>query len=95
MVQQLAAGGREVDLLAQLLEQWQAGMVFELANLSRHRRLREMQFLGGARIAVQARNGLEDLELAQRGVFHRPAPPHAAEAKMHSNQNLKAMQMII
>ena len=47
-VEQLGAGLGQVDLLAELFEQGQAGMVLELAHLGRYRRLGQMQLLGGA-----------------------------------------------
>ncbi|MNN23508.1 hypothetical protein D3C81_1369080 [compost metagenome] len=48
VVQHLVPGRRQVDLLAELLEQRQADMVFQLPDLGRHGRLRQVQLLGGA-----------------------------------------------
>ena len=64
-----AARRRQVDLLAQLLEQGQARVFLEL-DLRRHGRLRQVQLFGGARKAQVARHGFEHLQLAQRGVVH-------------------------
>ena len=69
-VQHLHPRGREVDFLAELLEQRQAGVVFQLLDLDGHRRLRQVQLFGGPRKAQVAGHGLEHLELAQRRVLH-------------------------
>ena len=69
-ISQLGTGGREKDLLAQLLEQRQAGVVLELANLRRHAGLGEVQLFRRTRVAEQPGHGFEDVQLAQRGVFH-------------------------
>jgi len=68
--QHLLAGGGEVDALAQLLEQRQPGVLFELGHLRGNGRLRQVQLLGGAGEVQVAGDGLEDLELAQGGVAH-------------------------
>jgi hypothetical protein len=92
-VQQFAPCRRQEDLLAELLEQRVAGVFLELADLRRDGRLGQMQFLGGAREAEQARDCLEDLQLTQRGVLHpwacgpegvvpvRRSPPAGAPAR--------------
>jgi hypothetical protein len=71
-LQHLRAGGREVDLLAQLLEQRQAGVLLQLAHLRGHGRLRQVQLLGGAREAAVAGHRLEHLQLPQGRVAHAP-----------------------
>jgi hypothetical protein len=68
---ELAAGGGQVDAPAEPLEQRQPGVALELADLRRDRGLRQVQLLGGARDRQVPRDGLEDLELAQRGVSHK------------------------
>ena len=69
-LEHLRAGRREVDLLAELLEQRQPGVLLQLADLGGDGWLGEVEFLGGARIAAVARDRLEDLELAQGGISH-------------------------
>jgi hypothetical protein len=64
------AGGREPHFLARLLGQRQAGLILQRLHLHRHRRLGQVQFLGGARKGQVARHRLEDLELAQGDVLH-------------------------
>jgi hypothetical protein len=64
------AGGGEPHFLAGLLGQRQAGLVFQRLYLHRHRRLGQVQFLGGARKRQVAGHRLEDLELAQGDVLH-------------------------
>ena len=68
--QELGAGRREMDALAQSLEQRESRVPLELPYLCGHRRLRQVQLFGGAREAEVARDGLEDAQLAQRGVLH-------------------------
>ncbi len=70
VVQHLRAGRGEVDPLAQLLEQRQAHVMFELPNLCGNSGLREMQFLRRARKAQMAGHRFEHFQLAQRGVLH-------------------------
>ena len=58
IVRDVARGG-QVDLLAQLLEQGQAGMAFQLADLRGHGRLREVQFLARGAKARPPGHGFE------------------------------------
>ena len=62
--------GREVDLLAELLEQRVAGVLFQLSHLRRNGGLRQMKLFCGAREAQQPRDRLEHLQLAQSRVLH-------------------------
>jgi len=71
VVQQLAARRGEVNPATQLLEQRQPGVGFQLANLRGHGRLRQVQLFGRTRVAGQPCHRLEDLQLAQGGMFHR------------------------
>src|SRR4029079_18131680 len=68
--EQLGAGRRQVDLLAELLEQHVARMFLELADLGRDGRLRQVELLGRAREAQEPRDRREDLQLAQGRVLH-------------------------
>ena len=61
---------REVDLLAELLEQRKAGMILQLFDLDGHRRLRQVQLFGSPRKAQVPGHGLEHLELTQRRILH-------------------------
>jgi len=69
-VEQFGAGRRQVDLLAELLEERKAGVVLELLDLGGDGRLRQVQLFGRARETQVPRDGFEDLQLAQRGVLH-------------------------
>ena len=62
------AGLGEEDALADAFEQLAAGDFLELPDLQRDRRLREVQFLGGAREGQPPGGDGEDLQLAQGGV---------------------------
>ena len=68
--EQVGAGGGEVGLLADLLEESDAGVLLELLDLARDRRLRQVQLFGGAREAQVPGDRREHLELAQRRVLH-------------------------
>ena len=68
--EQVGAGGGEVGLLAELLEESDARVLFELLDLARDRRLRQMELFGGAREAQVSCDRREHLELAQRRVLH-------------------------
>ena len=68
--EQVGAGGGEMGLLAELLEQGDAGVLLELPDLARDRRLRQVQLFGGAREAQVPGDRREHLELAQRRVLH-------------------------
>ena len=70
VVQQFGAARREEDFLAELLKQGQSDVAFQRLDLDRYRRLGQMQFLGRARVAQMAGDGLENLQLAQGGVLH-------------------------
>jgi hypothetical protein len=56
---------------AELLEERQPGVLLQLAHLCGHRRLRQVQLLGGARKAEVAGDRLEHFQLPQGRVAHR------------------------
>ena len=61
----LCSGFRQMDLLAELLGQRNAGLLLELPHLHRDRRLRQMQLLRGASETQILRDGRETLQLTQ------------------------------
>ncbi len=71
VVEHLGAGRRQVNFLAELLEERQPRVLLELAYLSGDGRLGQMQFLGCTRETQMARHRLEDLQLPQCRVSHR------------------------
>ena len=72
--QDLAGGGRE-RALADALEERHADILLELANVQAHRRLTEMQMLGGAREAAAFGDLLERPQMRRREIHftHRIA----------------------
>ena len=70
VAQQLFAGRREEDALAQLLEQHQPDVPLQGLDLGRHGRLRQMQFLGRARKTQMSGHRFKDFQLPQGGVLH-------------------------
>ena len=85
--EQVGTGGGEVGLLADLLEEGDAGVLLELPDLARDRGLRQVQLFGSACEAQVPGDRREHLELAQRRVLqltsmrHRfaQAAPHAVD----------------
>jgi len=63
----LAVGG-QVEFLADLLDQRHTNCFGELFHLHRHGRLREVELLGGAGKAAEPGDGLENFQLAKRGM---------------------------
>ena len=74
-------GFGEMDLLATALEQRDAGMLLELLDLQRHRRLREVQLLRRAGKAQVAGGRGEDLQLPNRDTAHRRVLWHVVTAR--------------
>jgi hypothetical protein len=71
IAEQMLPGLGEHELLAPPLEQRKTDHRFELLDLQRHRRLRQMQLLRGAREAQVARRCDEDLQLPDGDAAHR------------------------
>jgi hypothetical protein len=68
--QHLLAGGREVDLLAELLEERHASMLFKFSNLGGDRRLGQVQLLRGTGKTEMAGDGFKDFQLPEGRMFH-------------------------
>ena len=68
---QFLAGFGQEHALADLFQQRQADLVFQLLHLHRHRGLRQMQFARGARDRAVAGHRFEDAQLAQGDVHKK------------------------
>ena len=67
----------EMKLAPALLEELDLERLGELLELQRHRRLREMQLLGGASDAAEAGHRLENQQLGQQPMSEQTARAHA------------------
>jgi len=74
VAQELPARLGQLHAAAELLDERQPGGFLELAHLHRDGRLRQVQRLGGGRVAQSARHFGEGAQLSQRGVSHSGAP---------------------
>ena len=70
VMQHLGTRGREIDPLAELLEQRQPDMQLELPNLCGNSGLRQMQLFRGTGKTEVTGDRLEHLQLPQRGILH-------------------------